>query len=341
MKVAIIGTGLQAERRAGPLLHSAQDTLAFVASAQEARARNFAQRHSCAIWGSWRDAVARKDIDAVVICTTPESHAEIAIAALGSGKHVLCEKPLARTLAEAEAMVAAAAAAGRILKCGFNHRHHPALAQAKAVADSGALGRLIVGRCRYGICGRPDYDREWRANPQQAAGGQLMELGIHVVDLFRWFFGDVDEVACMTGAQFFPIAPLDDNGMALLRTRSGAICSLHSSLTQWKNLFSFEVIGQEGYLSVEGLGASYGTPNLVVGRRDHDAPFQHTQTEFRGADRSWQLEWEEFASAVQEGRAPIGDGVDGLEALRVVLTAYAAAEQKRTLPVGPVRTVGT
>jgi predicted dehydrogenase len=336
MRVALIGTGLQARRRAPVIVNSRTDSLDFVASSDATRARDFARNHGCPNWGDWRAAVARDDIDAFLVCTTPETHAEITIAALRSGKHVLCEKPLSRTVPEAEAMVGAARQAGRILKCGFNHRHHPALIKAKATIESGQLGRLIFGRARYGICGRPDYQNEWRGNPEKAAGGQLMELGIHVIDLFRGYFGDFDEVACMAGALFFPIQPLDDNGMIILRTRAGALCSLHSSLTQWKNLFSFEVFGAEGYLVVEGLGASYGTQTISIGRKDYVAPFEDVVTEYRGADRSWQLEWEEFAAAIREGRQPLGNGQDGLEALRITLAAYEAAEQRRniSLPAG-------
>lgn len=337
MKVAMIGTGLQARRRTPVLVSSQGDTLAFVASSQESRAREFALQHNCNAWGDWRAAVARDDIEAVVVCTTPDLHAEITIAALRAGKHVLCEKPLSKTEAEAEAMVATAAECGRVLKCGFNHRHHPALTQAKALVDQGQLGRLIIGRCRYGICGRPDYKDEWRGDASKSAGGQLMELGIHAIDLFRWFFGDVAEVACMTATEFFSIQPLEDNGMVLLRTQTGALCSLHSSLTQWKNLFSFEVTGQDGYLAVDGLGSSYGTQTLSVGKRDYEAPFQTVVTEYRGNDRSWQLEWEEFTSAIKEGRQPEGSGNDGLAALRITLACYVAADQKRTIPLNSNR----
>jgi predicted dehydrogenase len=331
MKVAMIGTGLQARRRAPVLVSSRNDTLAFVASSQEDRARDFALQHKCDAWGDWRAAVERDDIEALVICTTPESHAEITIAALRAGKHVLCEKPLSKTVAEGQAMVAAARESGRILKCGFNHRHHPALIQAKKLVDQGQFGRLMIGRCRYGICGRPEYKNEWRGDVSKSAGGQLMELGIHAIDLFRWYFGEVSEVACMTATQFFPIQPLEDNGMAMLRTQGGAMCSLHSSLTQWKNLFSFEVIGEDGYFTVEGLGSSYGTQTLSVGRRDYSAPFEDVVTEYRGNDRSWQLEWEEFAAAVKEGRQPEGSGEDGLVALQITLACYAASEQKRNI----------
>jgi predicted dehydrogenase len=331
MKVAMIGTGLQAQRRTPILLASRGDSLAFVASSDEKRGREFAQRHGCGAWGDWRTAIARSDIDAVVICTTPETHAEISIAALRAGKHVLCEKPLAMTVKECEAMVLAARDAKRILKCGLNHRHHPALMEAKALADKGQFGKLMIGRCRYGICGRPNYENEWRGNPGRTAGGQLMELGIHGIDLFRWFFGDISEVSCMLATAFFPIQPLEDNGMALMRTTAGAMCSIHSSLTQWKNLFSFEVIGEDGYFSVEGLGASYGTQTLYVGKRDYEAPFQDVVTEYRGGNRSWQLEWQEFAAAVEQGREPLGSGQDGLAAVKITLACYDAAKQKRNI----------
>ena len=111
-----------------------------------------------------------------------------------AGKHVLCEKPLCRTIEEADRMLAVAKATGRVLKCGFNHRHHPAVEEARRIVDSGRLGRLIIGRCRYGIVGRPGYENEWRADPTRAVGGHMGEQGIHAIDLFRWFLGDVEQV---------------------------------------------------------------------------------------------------------------------------------------------------
>ena len=84
---------------------------------------------------------------------------------------------------------------------------------------------------------------------------------------------------------------------------------------------------------VEGLGASYGTQTLAVGRRDFEAPFQDVVTEYRGADRSWALEWKEFSDSVAEGKIPTGDGHDGLEALKIVLRAYESDDQKKTLPI--------
>jgi predicted dehydrogenase len=299
-----------------------------IASLHREHAQDMASKMGCEASGDWRAAVARDDVDAVVVCTPPHVHAEIGVAAMQAGKHVLCEKPMTRTVAEAEQLVEAARQTGRTLKCGFNHRHHPAIWEAKRRLDQGSIGKPLFARCVYGICGRPGYENEWRADPAQAAGGQFIEQGTHAIDLFRWFLGEVDEVACMTGVRYFTQQAMDDNGMAMFRMASGATASVHSSLTQWKNVFSFEVFGEDGYLIVDGLGASYGTEKLIAGRRDFTAPFQDTITEFRGGDISWREEWKEFARAIAEGREPIGGGHDGLAAMRVALAAYRSEESR-------------
>jgi predicted dehydrogenase len=272
-------------------------------------------------------------VDAVIVCTPPHVHAEISIAAMRAGKHVLCEKPLSRTLAEAEDLVKVSKETSRILKCGFNHRHHPAIRDAKLLLDKGEIGKPLFGRCRYGICGRPGHENEWRADPAQAAGGQFIEQGTHAIDLFRWFLGDLVEVSCMSGTEYFNQQIMDDNGMAIFRSRSGALASLHASLTQWKNQFSFEIFGEDGYLVIEGLGASYGTERLVFGKRDFNAPFNDHATEYRGGDISWKAEWKEFTNAIRSGSQPMGNAEDGLEAMRIALAAYEAEREKRVVRI--------
>lgn len=230
-------------------------------------------------------------------------------------------------------MLDAAARAGRVLKCGFNHRHHPAVLEARRRFESGDYGRPISGRCRYGICGRPGYEDEWRADPARAAGGQYAEQGVHAIDLFRWFLGDLAEVSCMTSIGYFRSQPLDDNGMALFRSVDGALAMLHVSLTQWENLFSFEMHGDEGYFRVEGLGATYGVEKLYAGKRDFFAPFQDLVIQYRGGDSSWQAEWGEFKAAIAEGREPLGSARDGLEAVRVTLASYEAEATRRVVDI--------
>ncbi len=333
MRVAIIGAGLQARRRA-PVIQEAPDAEIVVITAKEkAHAEPMARKMGCEAGEGWKAVVTRSDVDAVLVCTPPDIHAAISIAAMKSGKNVLCEKPLARTIPEAKEMVSVARSSGVTLKCGFNHRHHPAIWKAKGLFDEGAFGDPVFGRCTYGICGRPGYEKEWRADPRVVSGGQFMEQGIHAVDLFRWFLGDFRHVTGFVTTKCFPISPLEDNGFALLRTGSGVIASIHSSLTQWKNLFLFEIFGSAGYFRVEGLGGGYGNEKLSIGKRNPSAPFSEEVVEFRGDDSSWREEWREFEAAIHEAREPLGNATDGLEALKLVNAVYAASKQGKTVEV--------
>ena len=128
----------------------------------------------------------------------------------------------------------------------------------------------------------------------------------------------------MTSRLFFTEQQLDEGGMAVFRARSGATASLHTTLTQWKNLFQFEVFGADGYIVIDGLGGGYGTESLSFGRRDFSAPFADHVTVFRGGDRSWKEEWNEFLLAIEEKREPLGSGRDGLEVMKLGLAAYEA-----------------
>jgi predicted dehydrogenase len=326
MRVGIIGAGLQGHRRAPVLREFPGTELVVIAAAHLETAHRLAERMGrCEAVEGWEPVVERQDLDAVIVCTPPHLHAEISIAAMRRGMHVLCEKPLTRTLEEAQGMLASAQESGVTLKCGFNHRHHPGIKQARQWFDSGAIGEPMFIRCRYGIGGRPGYEKEWRADPQIIGGGQLMEQGIHAVDLSRWFLGDFAEVFALTANHFWKIEPLEDNAFVLYRTACGAVASIHSSLTQWRNLFSFELFGQDGYIAVEGLGGGYATERAILGKRDFAAPFAEEVAEFRGEDRSWREEWKEFVAAIKEGREPLGNGHDGLQALRLVYAAYAAS----------------
>ncbi|MDE2465078.1 MAG: Gfo/Idh/MocA family oxidoreductase [Alphaproteobacteria bacterium] len=334
MRVSFIGAGLQTSRRVPVVLDSADDELVEIVDFGTDQPSKLTGKFGCEWSTDWRRAIEREDVDAVVVCTPPDSHAEISIAAMVNGKHVLCEKPLCRTLPEADNMLKTAINTGRILKCGFNHRHHPAILDAHTRFARGDIGRLISARCTYGICGRPGFEKEWRADPQIAVGGQFAEQGVHAIDLFRWFLGELTEVSCLTSIGYFKSQRLEDNGMALFRSASGAIAMLHSSMTQWKNVFLLEFSGSEGYLTIDGLGATYGTERLLVGKRDFTAPFQDHIIEYRGGDASWRNEWREFKAAITEGREPIGSGYDGREALRLTLAAYESERAKVLIDLG-------
>jgi len=325
-RVGIIGAGLQGGRRAPVLKKFPDSELVMVANDNIASAQKLTNSHGGAATAHWEDIINNPDINIVIVCTPPHLHHAMSIAALNGGKHVLCEKPLARNEQEAQDMIAAAKANGVTLKCGFNHRHHPGIQKAREWVDAGCIGELNFIRCVYGICGRPGYEKEWRADPNVVSGGQLMEQGIHAIDLFRWFLGEFSEVSGFTSTSYWKIAPLEDNAFALFRTAKGQVASLHSSLTQWKNLFTFELFGEDGYIIIEGLGGGYGTEKVTLGKKDFFGPFKDETTEFRGGDISWTEEWKEFIKAIEEKREPSGSGADGLQALRLVNAVYRSAE---------------
>ena len=327
MRVGIIGAGLQGRRRVQALKEFDDVELVIVAAAHLERAKLLAGAMGCEATANWEDVVAREDINAIIVSTPPNLHLPICTAALKQGKHVLCEKPLAQNPEEAKQIVDMAYENGMKLKCGFNLRHHPSVRQAREWLNKGILGEPSFLRLRYGIGGRPGYEKDWRAQAEISGGGQLMDQGMHVLDLSRWFLGEFTEVFGFLATSFWDIAPVEDNAFALLRTPKGHIASLHASWTQWKNLFSLEMFGRDGYAIVEGLGGSYGVERAILGKRAPLEPFKEEIIEFRGEDRSWHEEWKEFASAIKEGREPLGNGDDGLQALRLAYAIYESSSQ--------------
>ena len=327
MKAGLIGAGLQGWRRSKALMESDDTNLIIVADTDEEKAKLLGSEMECQATTDWEEVVKREDLEMVLICTPPHLHASIAAEAIKRGKHVFCEKPLAMTTEEAKRMVDTARGNKVKLKCGFSLRHHPGMQQARKWLDAGNIGEPFSLRCRYGIGGRPGYEKEWRMNPEISGGGQLMDQGMHVLDLARWYLGDFTEVSGFIQTAFWDIAPLEDNAFALLRTRKEKVASIHASWTQWKNLFSLEILGKDGYITVEGLGGSYGTERASLGKRAFLKPFQEEVIEFRGEDRSWHEEWTEFMSAIKENREPLGNGHDGYEALKLAQAIYKSARE--------------
>lgn len=314
--VAIVGCGLIGRKRAGAL---AGARLVACADAHLERAQALAAlAPGAAASRDWRDAVSASDVSIVVVATTNDALAEIARHALEAGKHVLIEKPAARSAAEAATIEAAAAKAGRLVRVGFNHRYHPALQKARALCDEGAVGPLMFLRGRYGHGGRVGYDREWRADPALSGGGELIDQGVHLIDLSRWFLGDFTTVEGHAATYFWDM-PVDDNAFLLLRTATERTAFLHVSCTEWKNMFSLEIYGRDGKLQIDGLGGSYGTERLSFYRMLSEmGPPETTIWEFPRGDQSWAIEFADFLEDIRLNRTPSPGIADALGALAVV-----------------------
>jgi predicted dehydrogenase len=322
VNVALIGCGQVGQKRtrhlgAARLVHCVDIDL-------QRAAQLAALSHGCICGSDWREPLARADVDAVIVATTPDMQMPIVRAAIAAGKHVLTEKPAARHVAELAGIPELAAEHNVRVRVGFNHRYHRAFRQARRLVDSGALGRLLYLRARYGHGGRPGYANEWRAQPQRSGGGELIDQGVHLIDLARWFLGEFVEVDGFAHTYFWDM-PVEDNGFMLLKTAARQVAFLHASCTEWKNTFCWELIGRDGKLQVDGLGGSYGVERLTWYRMLPEmGPPETTIWEYPMPDDSWAVEMMEFIEDVRGGRESTPGLADAAAALAVVAKIYRA-----------------
>jgi predicted dehydrogenase len=320
MRVAIVGCGLIGQRRARAL---GANTLVVCADVVRERADALAQTSPGArSVASWREAVEQRDVTVVVVATPHDLLPEVTLAAIAAGKHVLVEKPGARHAAELDPVIAAARGMGVLVRVGFNHRYHPGALKARELVDAGGVGELLYVRGRYGHGGRLGYEKEWRADPAVSGGGELVDQGVHLIDLARWFLGEFQDVRGFAQRYFWD-TPVEDNGFLLLRTATRKVAALHASWTEWKNLFSFEIFGQTGKLEMTGLGGSYGVERLTYHRMLPEmGPPETTIWEYPMPDTSWAVEFGEFMEDIRLRRAPVPGLGDAHAALQVVERVY-------------------
>jgi len=321
--VAVIGCGLIGNKRVRALTDS---RLVVVADVERSRAERLASEHAgCAVSAKWDEAVCRADVGVVIVATTNDSLTPVALEAVKHGKHVLVEKPAARNQQELRPLLEAARQAGVVVKVGFNHRFHPSFQRARRLFDEGAIGPPLYVRARYGHGGRLGYEREWRAQPTVAGGGELLDQGVHLIDLARWFLGEFSRVEGHA-ATFFWKMPVEDNAFLFLSTEQGQVAWLHASCTEWKNLFSFEIFGRDGKLQVDGIGGSYGLERLTLYRMLPEmGPPETTIWEYPGEDMSWRDEYRHFLACIREGSSPSGSLDDAVAALGIVDRLYAVS----------------
>jgi predicted dehydrogenase len=318
--VAIVGCGLVGHKRAKALANA---RLIVCADVDHARAQALARTApGAAATIDWRTAIDRADVDIVVVATTNDALAEISAAAAAAGKHVLVEKPGGRSAAEIDTVVEAAQRRGSLVRVGFNHRYHPAMRKARALIDSGGLGDLLCIRGRYGHGGRIGYEKEWRADPTRSGGGELIDQGVHLIDLSRWLLGEFVVVDGFAHTYVWQM-PVDDNAFLTLRTETDQVAFLHCSCTEWKNLFSLEIYGRTAKLHAEGLGGSYGVERLAFYRMLPEmGPPETTIWEYPRDDQSWTLEFAEFLEDVERHRQPSVGLADARAALVIVEDVY-------------------
>lgn len=320
MNVAIIGCGLIGQKRANFL--AGCKLLLCVDQIKEKAEALAAKFPGCEALTDWQKAVCHPAINIIIIATLHASLAEIALAAVIAGKHVLVEKPAGRCAEELLPILELMKRNNTLIRVGFNHRYHRALRKARELVNQSALGELMFLRARYGHGGRTGYDKEWRANPALSGGGELIDQGVHLIDLARWFLGDFNSINGFAHTYYWDM-PVDDNGFLLLKTEKNQVAFLHVSCTEWKNLFSFEIYGKTGKIDINGLGGSYGTERITYYKMQPEMGPPETYTwEYPMADNSWDIEFAEFIDDINYKRQPAASLQDAYAALKIVEHIY-------------------
>ena len=322
-KVGIIGYGKMGEIRHNVLTSL---RLAEVVSIYDPTNNQFKN--------AWVDAPEKifenPAIDAVFISAPNYLNKPMTIQALQSGKHVFCEKPPAFTASDVEEIRQIEKGSDKILMYGFNHRHHESIKQMKKFVSNGEFGKILWMRGRYGKSVDNTFFHNWRAKKKFAGGGILIDQGIHMLDLFLHLGGGFDKVHASVSNLYWNLNVEDNVFATLENTKTGLAASLHSTMTQWRHLFSLEVFLEKGYMVLNGLKTSsnsYGDEVLTIAKNRSTAPAATWEDEEHITyhnDESWHSETKEFFSVINsKGPVKSGSSTDALKLMKIVDKIYS------------------
>jgi len=328
INIALIGAGGIGKRWIKALNNVESIDLSVIVDKDIKKAEETAKEYkigSCEILNDYKQAINKENIDAVIVATPHKFLASISEDFLRAGKHVLSEKPCGISMVEIQKLVEISKENDLRYMAGFNHRFHEGFILARKLFEEGRIGDIQFIRARYGFGGRPDMQNEWRFKKEIAGGGELIDQGVHMIDMVGSFIGEIKDVKGFA-ENFYWESEVEDNAFVLLKSQGGQVASVHVSWSNWKPTHVFEIFGTEGYLIVSGLGRKYGgSEKVILGIRDDECSWEPKEEVFEcnpDADMSLTREAEEFISAIKEGRDPIPSAKDALAALEVVEKIY-------------------
>jgi predicted dehydrogenase len=316
MNIGIIGCGLIGKKRAKTLKGH---ELVMTCDIDITKAKNL--NPTQVFTDDWRHVINCEKVETVIISTTNDLCVPIAIEAAKKGKHILIEKPAARNSKELKKLLKYEDVK---IKVGFNLRFHSAFLKAKEIINDLFLGDLMFIRANYGHGGRLGYEKDWRFDVKKSGGGELIDQGVHLIDLSRMFLGDFKKIDGYTKNYFWDIE-CEDNGFLSLETEKNQTAWLNVSCTEWRNSFEFEIYGKRGKIKISGLGGSYGTETLTVYQMDNKMGLPEITTFTYLEDNSWQKEMDSFIAGINcdwSSQRLNGNIYDAYEALKIVDKIY-------------------
>lgn len=351
LRVGVIGAGVGRAHAEGYAAHPRVE-LAAIAGLDDERVRALAAKHQVArTYREYAEMLAQPDIDAVSVCVPNALHAPVTIAALEAGKHVLVEKPLARSAAEGRQMLAAAERAGKVLMVAFNHRQRNDVQWLKRYVETGALGRIYYAKAywmrRQGIPGIGS----WFVNKEQAGGGPLIDLGVHILDIAMFLLGEPTPraVSATAYAEFGPRGlkgwgwkkstgqsvayEVEDLATAFVRLDGGATLLLEASWATHSSAgddYGVVLYGTDG--GAELTIKNYGHEKTVRLFSDVDGlPVDHMPVIPKGGGHGHVVD--RFVAAVLDGAPAIPGAADGLRRAQVIDACYQSAAAGHEVPI--------
>ena len=278
--------------------------------------------------GGDKDKVFGDNSEVLFICTPNNFNVDYTIRGISSGKHVFCEKPPAMTVEQMNKVIISESLYDKKICYGFNHRHHTSIIKMKEIIDNGSLGNVIWMRGRYGKNVDESHFDNWRFDYNKSGGGILMDQGIHMLDLFYHLGGDFDIIKSSVSNKFWNIPSVEDNVFAILEnSKTGVSASLHSTMTQWRHIFSLEVFLDGGYLVLNGLktpSGQYGDEILTISDKVNKGGSRSEELNIKySVDESWDREVGEFFDCIRDNRdITMGNTKDALNIMTMIDIIY-------------------
>jgi len=323
INIGLIGYGVVGERRLNNLpkffnLIGCADPNIFSSSKKKFK------NNKIFLTKNWKDLIKLKRLEAVIISTTHHLHSDILLQCIKFNLHVFIEKPAGISEIKTKKVISKLKSKKNLrVRVGFNHRYHPAFLKAKNLIDANKIGKIIFIRGVYGHGGRLGYEKEWRFKKKLSGGGELIDKGSHLIDLSRLFLGDL-KVNFSNLKNYFWKMKLEDNCFLNLENKSGSLAFLHTSCTEWKNKFVFEIFGKSGKIEINGLGKSYGPESLTCYKmsKKMDIPKKKFFLFNQGPDYSWREELKEFYIDIVKKRVPVPGIKEAYENLKIINIIY-------------------
>jgi len=272
----------------------------------------------------------RENLDVLFVSLPNNLAANATIMGLKNDCHVFCEKPPSRNVNELNEVIAIEKKKHKLkLKYGFNHRYHDSVKKVKEIIDSKKFGKVMSFRGVYGKSSIIPFGSGWRSEKEQAGGGILLDQGIHMLDLVRYFSCDYEEIHSFISNDYWK-HDVEDNAFILMKSKEGHIASLHSTATQWQHRFRLEIILKEGLLELTGIlsgSKSYGSEKLKIIAREHgESVGSQEENSFTFLnDNSWKEEVDEFANCILNDSSIInGSSHDALKVMEMIFNVYQA-----------------